>query len=65
MAVVQACNPEDLDVSGVCTAPYWVELPASVFPPLTEAQALELWVVVAGLLAAAFGFRLLRRFIWR
>lgn len=60
---VLACAHEDMDVqAGTCAQEQWIPQP-SVIPELTIADAQQIGLAVAGLLAVAFVFRQIRKFL--
>ena len=61
--LVRGCLESDFDsATGTCTAEIWIPQP-SIIPELTIEGAQEIGVAVAGLLAVAFVFRRIRKFI--
>lgn len=60
---VLACAHEDMDVqAGTCAQEQWIPQP-SVIPELTIADAQQIGTAFAFLLAVAFVFRQLRKFL--
>lgn len=60
---VLACAHEDFDAqAGTCAQELWIPQP-SVIPELTVADAQQIGTAIAFLLAVAFVFRQLRKFL--
>lgn len=60
---VLACAHEDMDVqAGTCAQEQWIPQP-SIVPELTVADAQQIGMAIAYLLAVAFVFRLIRKFL--
>jgi len=52
-------------MTGVCTTPVWLEVSDGLLPPLELSDALLLGSVTLGIFALAFGFKTIRRFLFR
>lgn len=60
---VLACAHEDMDVqAGTCAQEQWIPQP-TVIPELSIADAQQIGMQIALLLAVAFVFRLIRKFL--
>ncbi|RUL66812.1 hypothetical protein EKH79_03100 [Dyella dinghuensis] len=52
----QACDSANVDASGVCSAPIWVQVP-TLIPCLSLADGAEIAVAILTLWALAWGIR--------
>lgn len=61
-----ACNPQDFDSQTlVCSSPFWVVDDGGFLPPLTVADAFLIGSAVIAVWSLGFGFKLLRKFLFR